>query len=295
MKSQRPLLVYIAIAYFISWLIFILLALNHHHIIFLFQDDAPHARLQDVVHSIGGLGPISAAIITFRLFHQKGELHQFVSRYSFKKLTLKGWLLAFSPLLIFVFSLLVSRIITHNWFDISGYFEKNKLVKTSNLFAWFLPIVFYGFGEEGGWRGYALPALQSNCAAFKATVILSVIWICWHIPSFFYRYDFKGGAYLGFLLGIFAGAIWLTFLFNYTNGSILAVSLWHLTFNFASMIGKEDIVLSAVMSIAVMLLACFVLIKYKFESLSPVKKSTLHTGIPRSKVLMTTQFPHYKR
>jgi hypothetical protein len=45
----------------------------------------------------------------------------------------------------------------------------------------------------------------------------------------FYRFNLKGSAYAGFLLGIFAGALWLTFLFNCTRGSIPAVRLWHLT------------------------------------------------------------------
>jgi membrane protease YdiL (CAAX protease family) len=279
MKHSNPIAVYIALAYLISWLTFIALALNHHQIIFLFPDDAAHARLQDVLHAPGATGPVLAAVITLRLFYNKENRRQFINGYSVQKLNAKGWLLAFSPLLIFAFSLLVSRIINHDWADIAGFFVSNKLTNPLNLFAWLLPILFYGFGEEGGWRGYALPALQAKYPAFKATVILSIIWSCWHIPSFFYRYDLKGATYVGFLLGIFAGAIWLTFLFNYTKGSTLAVSLWHLTFNLVSMIGKDEMVLSAVMSVVIMLLGGLVLIKYKPEDLSPIKKTTLQTGV----------------
>lgn len=269
MKWVKPIVVYTALACLISWLTFISLALNHHQVIFLFPDDTAHARLQDVWHSAGALGPILAALLTLRLFYNKETRRQFRSGYSVRKLSGKGWLLSFSPLLLFSVSLVISRLVQHEWFDIVGFYRNNALTHPVNLLAWLLPILFYGFGEEGGWRGYALPTLQAQYSAFKATVILSVFWIGWHIPSFFYRYDLKGMAYVGFVLGIVAGAIWLTFLFNYTKGSILAVSLWHLTFNAVSMMGKNEVVLSASLSILVMLLAAFVLLKYKPANLSP--------------------------
>lgn len=284
MKRSKPVVAFVLLAYFISWLAFILLALNHRHFIFLFPDDAAHARQQDVWHSFGALGPILAALLTLRLFHNKEIRRQFRRSYSVNKLSLKGWLLSFSPLLIFAVSLVVNRFVKHEWFDIAGFFQNNALTHPVNLLAWLLPILFYGFGEEGGWRGYALPALQARYSAFKSTAILSVIWIGWHIPSFFYRYELKGMAYIGFVLGIVAGAIWLTFLYNYTKGSTLAVSLWHLTFNFVSMMGKNELVLSAVISVLVMLLAALVLIKYKPANLSSYEKTSLLPEVPISNV-----------
>jgi membrane protease YdiL (CAAX protease family) len=278
MKNSKPLVVYIALAYLVSWLTFILLALNHQKIIHLFPDDIAHSRVQDLWHSFGGLGPVLAAVITLKLLYSRGQRQRFLNGYSIKKIKPLGWILAFSPLLIFIFSLLIRRIITNEWFDIGTYFESNQLDQPANLLGWILPILFYGFGEEGGWRGFALPALQSRFSALNATVLLFVIWACWHIPSFFYRYDLQGVAYVAFLLGLFSGTVWLTFLFNYTKGSILAVSLWHLTFNFVSMIGKDEIVLSTMMSIMVMLMATFVLMKYKLQNLSPYRKITLEMG-----------------
>lgn len=276
MKGFKSILIFIFIAYFVSWVIFISLALNHHQILFLFPDDAAHARVQDLWHSAGALGPVVAALITLRAFYGKEGLLQFKQGYSLTKLNAKGWILTFSPLLLFGFALLVNRIIEGDWVSISAFFQNNEFGKPVHWLFWFLPILTYGFGEEAGWRGFALPALQTRYPAFRATIILSLIWACWHIPSFFYRYDLKGVAYVGFLLGIFAGAIWLTFLFNYTKGSILAVSLWHFTFNAVSMIGKDEQVLSAVMSTMVMLLAVFVMLKYKLEHLSPIKRTMLN-------------------
>lgn len=89
-----------------------------------------------------------------------------------------------------------------------------------------LSSVAYGFGEETGWRGFALPGLQRDRSALSATLILTAFWALWHAPFFFYRYEFGLGQIVGFFLGLLAGAIWLTCLYNATGGSVLMVAIW---------------------------------------------------------------------
>lgn len=96
----------------------------------------------------------------------------------------------------------------------------------------FVASLAYGVGEEPGWRGFALPHLQRSRSACRATVLLSLGWGLWHVPYFFYRYHLAGpGEYVGFYLGLFAGALWLTFLYNSTGGSVLIVLIWHTVWN----------------------------------------------------------------
>lgn len=273
MKRPKTLLVYFFLSYFFSWIIFIMLALNHHKIIFLFPDDAAHARTQDVWHALGGFGPFLGAIITLKLFFNKNSIRNFLKSYSYKDLTTNRLIIALSPILYLIFAIFVDRFINHEWFSVSDFFRSNQLLSPINFLAWFFPLITYGFGEEAGWRGFALPFLQSKYSAFVASCILSVFWVCWHIPSFFYRYELNSAMLIGFILGIFAGSLWLTFIFNYTRGSLLAVSIWHFTWNMVSMIGQTEMV-AATMSTLIMLLAVYVVLKYKGKNLAPFFKTT---------------------
>jgi uncharacterized protein len=278
MQLKKHLIIYFAMAYFFSWIVFIPLALNKHGYIFLFPHDVAHAITIDVWHAFGGLGPIISAMLAILLFSGKNGLINFFKEYSLKKMTATGWFLSvLFPLVIFGFSLLVSKFVNGKWIAVADFFQNNNLWNGTNFMMWIFPMLTYGFGEEGGWRGFALPQLQTKYSAMHSTIILSLFWIGWHIPTFFYRYQLSGGMLVGFVLGLFAGAIWMTFLFNYTKGSLLAVSLWHFTFNFVSMVGTEAVA-AGTMSTVIMIVAVFIVFKFGKNNLSPFTKAAIEFG-----------------
>lgn len=276
MELRKKMTVYFALAYFFSWIVFVPLALNKQGMIFLFPQDAAHARTLDAWHAFGGFGPFISAIFTLLRFDGRRGVRLFFNSYR-KNLSLTGWLLAFSPIVLFCLGILAARIINGEWLSVAGFFRNNNLLLIPDFLMWFFPLLTYGFGEEGGWRGFALPHLQSRYSAIRATLVLTVFWLGWHIPTFFYRYELSGGMLIGFILGLLAGAILLTFLFNYTNGSLLAVSLWHFTFNLVSMIGTEAVV-AATMSTILMIFALFVVIRYGGKNLSPYPRAISAMG-----------------
>ena len=86
--------------------------------------------------------------------------------------------------------------------------------------------------EELGWRGFALPRLQSRYNALVSSLILGTIWTCWHIPLFFLPGSSQQGipfpVYL--MLGV-ALATYMTWLYNNTRGSLIIAVLAHFAFN----------------------------------------------------------------
>jgi membrane protease YdiL (CAAX protease family) len=98
-----------------------------------------------------------------------------------------------------------------------------------------LPFVFLQYvllsspmGEEIGWRGYALPRMQSEWSALRASLVLGFLWGVWHLPLYLTAGHPISEEFFGwFLLGIIADAILFTWLYNSTGGSLLLAVLFH--------------------------------------------------------------------
>jgi CAAX protease family protein len=97
-------------------------------------------------------------------------------------------------------------------------------------------------GEEIGWRGYALPRLSAHLGLSSASVVLGVIWACWHLPFFFISgTDKSGQSFPVYLLSVTALSVAMAWLYWRTNGSLLLTMLMHSAVN-----NTKDIVPSAV-------------------------------------------------
>jgi len=94
-------------------------------------------------------------------------------------------------------------------------------------------VIFVAIGEEVGWRGYALPALQARYGALVSSVILGALWALWHLPAFFNPDTLYSN--LPFVLQLafqIPVAILFTWVFNST-GSVLMAILMHAVLNAA--------------------------------------------------------------
>ena len=90
--------------------------------------------------------------------------------------------------------------------------------------------------EETGWRGFLLPSLQPRYGAKRAAFIVGALWGLWHLP-FFLLASYRGiapFAVVGFGIGILAGSIVATWLYYGSGQSVLAVAIWHASYNMAS-------------------------------------------------------------
>lgn len=98
------------------------------------------------------------------------------------------------------------------------------------------------FGEEVGWRGYALPRMAERIGFRWASVLLGVLWAGWHIPQFFlHGADTHGQSFPIWALEVTAISVAMAWLYVRTDGSVLLTMLMHSAIN-----NTKDIVPSGV-------------------------------------------------
>jgi len=104
----------------------------------------------------------------------------------------------------------------------------------------FFQILFLGgpVAEEFGWRGYALDRLQKRFNALWSSVILGIIWGIWRLPLFFMKGQdiYRNVPFIGFIMGTIFLSILITWIYNNTGKSILAVLIFHTMGNLAHFI-----------------------------------------------------------
>lgn len=86
--------------------------------------------------------------------------------------------------------------------------------------------------EEIGWRGFALPRLQSRYGWLPASLIIGAVWAIWHAPIWFIP-DAGFGTLPFPIFAIFtiALSILFTWLYNGAGGSVLLPALAHAAIN----------------------------------------------------------------
>lgn len=96
----------------------------------------------------------------------------------------------------------------------------------------FLYLMILVWGEEMGWRGYALPRLQANLHPLAASAVLGLLWGIWHLPNFWIpgsmQQMFPIPVYLLYILGHTFIYSWI---YNGSKGSLLLVCIHHAATN----------------------------------------------------------------
>jgi len=96
-------------------------------------------------------------------------------------------------------------------------------------------------GEEIGWRGYALPRMAARMGLRAASVVLGIIWACWHLPLFFVpEADTYQQSFTVYALQVTALSVAIAWLYGNTKKSLLLPMLLHAAAN-----NSKDIVPSA--------------------------------------------------
>lgn len=251
MKQLRPLLGFVALAYAISWGWGFALA-------------ATGATIKAGVGwptSIPALaGPMLAALTLTALVGGRTALQGIVAGMRRWRMPTRWWVATLSPLAFLAIALLLASVF-------GGLPRARDFGRYSGLPAmgvalvWVVVIVLT-FGEETGWRGFALPRLQRRFGPLSAALLITPIWALWHLPFFFTVATYRGFpalGYVGFVFGLACGSIVLTWLYNRTGGSILACAVWHGLYNLGTGTAAATATIQAVVTTFVYVQAALLL------------------------------------
>lgn len=119
-------------------------------------------------------------------------------------------------------------------------------------------LVVNGFGEEIGWRGFMAHSLLPRHGVLRTALLVAPVWALWHLPMFFFvanLVDLGPAGALGWFIGLTAGSVLLTWLYQGSGQSIAIVALWHAAFNMVTATQAGSGVPAAAASTIVMLAA----------------------------------------
>ncbi|EQB62861.1 MAG: CAAX protease self-immunity [candidate division Zixibacteria bacterium RBG-1] len=261
--KKYSLILFFLLAYFISWVIWAPLWLPYFNITSL--------PVLPFHHAFGSIGPLLAAFIILWFEKGKSGVKQLVGR-MFRWRVKPVWyaIALVGPFLLFGIALLINYFLTGE-FRYQGIGVSKEFPQFGFLAFLAYNIATFGYGEETGWRGYALPKLQNRFKALWASMILTVGWALWHVPLFLYRPGYTEMGFqdiLGWFISLLVGSILLTWLFNSTRGSILIAALFHATIDIAFTSDITNIQIVNYMGMLITVFGVAVLVMFKPKNLS---------------------------
>ena len=197
---RRPVVAFVALAYALSWLVWI---------------PAGFLGGGQAVLVVGAFGPPVAAWIVLRA--TGGSVRAWARQMLRWRVRPRYYLYALGlPALLLTVVNVVLAVLGKD-VDVALLGER-----VPAYLATLVVVTLLGGGqEEPGWRGFALPRLQQRWTPLRATLLLAVIWGLWHLPIYG----------IGFV-GPMIFAFFYTYLYNRT-GSVGLCMLLHGSFTAA--------------------------------------------------------------
>jgi membrane protease YdiL (CAAX protease family) len=267
---MKQLLTFFGLAYIISWIIWLPL---YGHVFGI-----PNLPILPFNHALGGLGPLIASVITTFIFFKKEGLKNLLIKCIQIKPLIYMAIALFSPFLLAVMASFISYVIDKTPLNFSGLLTTKEFPQFS-LFTFFIyNLLFFGFGEEVGWRGFALPRLLTKMNALWASCVLTLLWAAWHWPLFLYRPGYTTmdlAGIIGWIFSLLTGSILLTWLYNSSRASILICAVFHSTIDIAFTSDMADKTIINYMGFLITIWGIVTILIFKPKNLSKVIKPKL--------------------
>lgn len=249
--SKYPLTSFYIIAFGISWLGWIPVAIGSHGIA---PFDNPYFQFLLIFPAVG---PALAAVIVTQVVYGRTGVRGLLGALIQWRVALVWYIAAvFGPVVLLLAGQAITKLLGFSVIRAGLQGDLFPLAISA-----FLMSLLSNPWEEIGWRGFALPHLQKRYTALLATLIVGVLWALWHLPLFFWAGNpMAEYPFLPWFIGTVAGAFIYTWLYNSTKGSILLVALFHVALNtFGVVVSDVSIVVLAILYclVAIALIASF--------------------------------------
>jgi membrane protease YdiL (CAAX protease family) len=292
----NPLVAFFVIAFGFSWLfqiVGIVLALandlrlsNEDNLFHLFDLVSAQLGLGESL-ALGAFliaaGPLVAALVVTSVTTGRPGLRELWGRITKWRIAVSWYgTVLLIPLAIGLISLLAGVAV--GGIELDSYEPLVPFPYLVPLFLYF--VVFTALAEEPGWRGFALPHLQSRYTAERSSWILGIIWGVWHFPFTIYNTltsDIPPGVLVPILVGLVLGIVgWTivnTWIYNSTESVFLIVLLhaWYNTVNSYVILPFENMVAQTLNAVLPWALAVYLTKRYGAENLAarprPVAKA----------------------
>jgi membrane protease YdiL (CAAX protease family) len=208
---------FFALAFLLCWIITIPIALQTQNLISI-------RLLPPPVQWLIGIVPFIAAVLVARRTASWAAFKENLLRFRVGLVWYAAAIVL--PWAILLISLGVQLSVSANLPSLS--FEPSIAVFA---LIWFV----LAFGEEAGWRGFALPRMVESQGFWKASTVLGVLWCVWHYPKLFcspfLHFDYQSFIILGlFSVQIIIANYLICWLFMKTR-SVMITSLFHTSWN----------------------------------------------------------------
>ena len=229
MIRRHPLAAYFALAYGISWVLWAPLWLPAFGV-----HGLPVVPFH---HALGAMGPIIAAFLASAMETGMAGPADLLRRMGLWRGRLRWVAVALlAPYALLALAVIAASLLGGERVSLAGLGRSREFPQFSAFGFLVYNIASFGFGEEVGWRGFALPRLQTRHTALIASLLLTLGWALWHVPLFFYRPGYTSmdaAGIAGWFFSLLTGAVLLTWLYNESRGSILVVAFFHATVDVA--------------------------------------------------------------
>ena len=214
---------YFLLTYIVSWTCFISVVLLSQR---TQATSSGLVVLQQVLLFLGTIAPSLVALWLTSRTGIPGQTQNLLGKIARWKVNIKWYLFAAGFMVIIKILVAVSyKIITGTWPEFGQE-------------AWYIMVVAIIFstpvqaGEEIGWRGFALPRMSERLGLPVSTLLLGVLWACWHLPLFFVQdADKFGQSFPLYLLQVTGLSVAMGWLYWRTQGSLLLTMLMHAAVN----------------------------------------------------------------